>query len=165
VTSLGLALLLEVSVLVPGTDTYAAAYRETTKTGRPMVVFVGAEWCGPCQTMKREVIPQIRRRCLRGRVAFAMVNMDRERELARRLTRGGPIPQLLMFRRARDGWRLSRLKGGQTVGTVEAFIDGGLQRDAAAKEAETGQQLEPPEETATAQENESARQSPSISNS
>jgi thioredoxin-like negative regulator of GroEL len=137
-TSLSLALLLEASMLAQDTESYASAYHLATQTGRPMVVFVGAEWCGPCQTMKREVIPQVKRRGLFGRVAFASVNVDRERELGKRLTRGGPIPQLLMFRRTARGWRLSRLTGGQNARKVEAFINHGLNRDAATK-AEEGQ--------------------------
>jgi thioredoxin-like negative regulator of GroEL len=158
VTSLSLAASLGVSMLAPGAETYATyadAYRLTRETGRPMVVLVGAEWCGACQTMKQEVIPQVRRRGLLGKVAFAMVNLDRERALGTKLTRGGPIPQLLMFRRTSDGWRLSRLTGRQSVGDVEAFIDRGLRRDAAAQTASTAQE-EPTPRTATATQAASA---------
>ena len=132
-TLFGLVVVPEASSIAQGAETYAEAYRLASQTGRPMVVLVGAEWCGPCQTMKQNVIPQVRRRGLLGRVAFATVCVDRQRELGRQLTRGGPIPQLLMFRRTNQGWRLSRLTGGQSVGKVEAFIDDGLKRDAAEK--------------------------------
>ncbi|HUT89527.1 MAG TPA: thioredoxin family protein [Thermoguttaceae bacterium] len=140
----GLAMLLASSI-AQGAETYAEAYRLASQTGRPMVVLVGAEWCGPCQTMKQNVIPQIRRRGLLGRVAFATVCVDRQRELGKQLTRGGPIPQLLMFRRTYQGWRLSRLTGGQSVGDVEAFIDEGLKRDAAEKKAEVAQTEQAPQ--------------------
>jgi thioredoxin-like negative regulator of GroEL len=135
---LGLAVAVPASDATQASESYAEAYQLASKTGRPMVVFVGADWCGPCQRMKREVIPQVRRRGLLGRVAFAMVNVDGEPKLGRSLRRGGPIPQLLMFRRTPKGWRLSRLTGGQSVPNVEAFIDHGLQRDAETK-AETVQ--------------------------
>ena len=135
---LGLAMALVGSTSAQGAETYAEAYRLASKTGQPMVVLVGAEWCAPCQKMKREVIPQVRRRGLLGRVAFAMVNVDRERDLSKRLVRGGRIPQLLMFRPTPKGWRLSKLTGEQSVPSVEAFIDHGLKRDAATK-AETVQ--------------------------
>jgi len=131
-----LLMVPEASSIALGAESYAEAYRLANQTGRPMVVLVGAEWCGPCQNMKRQVIPQVRRRGLFGRVAFATVNVDRQRELGKRLIRGGPIPQLLMFRRTNQGWRLSRLTGGQSVGKVASFIDDGLKRDAAEKEAE-----------------------------
>jgi thioredoxin-like negative regulator of GroEL len=136
--SSGLVVLVGLSSLASGTDSYADAYRQTTETGRPMVVLVSAEWCGACKTMEREVIPKMRQRGLFRRVSFARVDLDRQRTLGRKLTRGGPIPQLLMFRRTGNGWRLSRLRGGQNARTVEAFIDRGLKRDAEAKENEIG---------------------------
>jgi thioredoxin-like negative regulator of GroEL len=136
VMSSGLAVLVGLSTLASGTDSYADAYRQTTETGRPMVVLVSAEWCGACKTMEREVIPKMRQQGLFRRVSFARVDLDRQRTLGRKLTRGGPIPQLLMFRRAGNGWRLSRLRGGQSARTVEAFIDRGLKRDAQAKGSE-----------------------------
>ncbi len=135
--SSGLVVLVGLSTLASGSDSYADAYRQTTETGRPMVVLVSAEWCGACKTMERDVIPKVRQQPLFRRISFARVDLDRQRTLGRKLTRGGPIPQLLMFRRTGDGWRLSRLRGGQNVRTVEAFIDQGLQRDAEAKQAAT----------------------------
>lgn len=131
-----LFVLAEASSVAQAAETYAKAYRLANRTGRPMVVLVGAEWCGPCQNMKRKVIPQIKRRRLFGRIAFATVNVDREKALGKQLIRGGPIPQLLMFRRTRRGWRMSRLTGGQSVDMVAAFIDDGLKRDSAEKAAE-----------------------------
>ncbi len=64
-----------------------------------------------------------------------MVNPDRDGELAEKLTGGGPIPQLVMFRRTADGWIRKKLIGGQTVETVEEFISEGLAQDAADKKA------------------------------
>jgi thioredoxin-like negative regulator of GroEL len=158
VTSLSAALLLYLPITArsAGTDTYADAYRLTSQTGRPMVVFVSAEWCPACQTMKRNVIPQIRERGLLGKVAFAIVNLDRERDLGHKLTRGGPIPQLLMYRKTPDGWRLSRLIGAQKVPAVERFIDWGLKRDEATRKENTVPDAQPGEETAVAKKAQSA---------
>lgn len=133
-TALPILALLQLSIPVTGTESYAAAHRLTATTGRPMVVMVSAEWCPACRKMEREVIPSVREHGVLRRVAFAVVDVDRQRELGRKLTRGGPIPQLLMFRRTTDGWRLSRLVGGQDSRTVEEFIDRGLNRDEAAKQ-------------------------------
>jgi len=137
VTTLSLAVILQASILAAGDDTYAEAHAATTKTGKPMVVLVGAEWCAPCQTMKKTVIPQVKRHGLLGRVAFAVVNLDRDRELAQRLTSGGPIPQLIMYRKAGDGWRRQKLVGGEGVAAVEAFVSRGLEDDAAEKKSTT----------------------------
>ncbi|OHB85126.1 MAG: hypothetical protein A2V98_07815 [Planctomycetes bacterium RBG_16_64_12] len=152
VTSFSLALLCQASILAAGADTYANAYRTSTETGRPMVVMVSAEWCPACQTMKETVIPKVKQRGLLGKVAFAIVNLDRQRKLGRELTRGGPIPQLLMFRRTAEGWKLSRLTGGQSLPKVEAFIDRGLKRNATDRQTETvGKEL-PREEPADTQD-------------
>ena len=136
VMSSGLLVLVGLSTLASGTDSYADAYRQTTETGRPLVVLVGAKWCGACKTMERKVIPKVRQQDLFRRISFARVDLDRQRALGRKLTRGGPIPQLLMFRRTRDGWRLSRLRGAHSARTVEAFIRRGLPRDGEAEQAE-----------------------------
>ena len=47
------------------------------KDRKPMVIMVSTEWCVPCQTMKRRIIPRVRERAVFRRVAFAMVNPDR----------------------------------------------------------------------------------------
>ncbi|MFH1265019.1 MAG: thioredoxin family protein [Planctomycetota bacterium] len=154
-TTFSLALVCQASVLASTADTYTAAYLASTETGRPMVVMVSAEWCPACRTMKKEVIPQVEEKGLLGKVSFAMVNLDRQQELGRKLTRGGPIPQLLMFRRTREGWRLSRLTGGQSVSKVKAFIDRGLERDATEKKAEMAPKGAPSEKT-TATDGEQA---------
>ncbi len=134
-TSLTLALLLHVSAVAAGSDSYTQAHRATTKTGKPMVIMVSAEWCGSCQTMEKTVLPQIRKRGLLKKVNFAMVNIDRQRTLARKLTGGGPLPQLVMFRRSGKGWLRRRLIGGQSCKTVEKFIEQGIARDEATKKA------------------------------
>jgi thioredoxin-like negative regulator of GroEL len=112
-------------------ETYADAHRAMMKSGKPMVVMVTADWCPHCQVMKQDVIPQIRRRGLFKRVAFAIVDSDREQQLAQQLTGGGLIPQLVMYRQTPKGWVRYVLKGGQSVESVENFISQGLASDAA----------------------------------
>jgi len=135
-TSLSLATILQASLLLTGTDDYAEAHHVVTQTGRPMVVMVGADWCPACQVMDKTVIPQVRQRGLLRRVAFAHVNLDQERDLGQELTAGGPIPQLLMYRRTLGGWKMRRIIGGQSVETVESFIKEGLALDEEAKKSE-----------------------------
>jgi protein disulfide-isomerase len=107
-------------------DSYAAAHQATMETGKPMVVMVSTEWCAPCQMMKKTIIPQVRQRGLLRKVAFATVNPDQQRELADQLTGGGPVPQLVMFRKTAKGWRRWVLVGGQSVEAVEQFINEGI---------------------------------------
>jgi thioredoxin-like negative regulator of GroEL len=111
-------------------DNYTDAHAVTMKTGRPMLIMVGTDWCGPCQLMKRTILPQVRQRGLLARVAFAVVNADREQELAEQITGGGPVPQLVMYRKTPKGWLQRKLIGSQTVEAVETFINEGVAADA-----------------------------------
>ncbi len=96
-----------------------------------MVVMVSTDWCGPCQAMKRNILPKLRERGLFKKVAFAQVNADRDSELAKELTGGGPVPQLVMYRRTDRGWFRRKLIGGQSVEKVEQFIKEELASDEA----------------------------------
>ena len=126
-TSLSLAAVLQLTMLATGTETYADAHRINQQTGQPIVVIVGAEWCPACVVMKDKIMPQLRLRGMLGKVAFAQVDLDHEQRLGHTLTGGGPIPQLIMFRRTADGWRRNKLIGRQSVETVERFISQGVQ--------------------------------------
>jgi thiol-disulfide isomerase/thioredoxin len=125
------ALMQTVLLVSPteSTETYAEARRQITETGRPMVVMVSTDWCGPCQAMKRNILPKLRERGLFKKVAFAQVNADRDSELAKELTGGGPVPQLVMYRKTEKGWLRRKLIGGQSVEQVEQFIKEGLASD------------------------------------
>ena len=135
-TSLGLALVLQASVIGAPGNTYAQAHQVTVDTGRPMVVLVGAEWCPACKTMKDTVIPAVEKRGGLKSVSFAVVDIDEEKELGKTLIRRGPIPQLLMYRKTPLGWRLRRIVGGQSVKTVETFVAKGVELDEATKSAQ-----------------------------
>jgi thioredoxin-like negative regulator of GroEL len=138
-------------------ETYAEAHRLTTQTGKPLVVMVSTDWCVPCQTMKKTVLPRVRERGLLRKVAFAIVNPDRDRDLAEQITDGGPVPQLVMFRKTADGWIRKKLIGGQSVETVEQFINEGLAQDEADKKAAPeGGDKHSPEKTKTARHHEDA---------
>ncbi len=141
-----LSLMLAAATLLPITaseearevETYAAAYKVIAETGKPMVVMVGTEWCPPCQTMKRHILPELRKRRCFGKIVFARVNADDEAALAKRLTGGGPVPQLIMFRKTENGWARRKLIGKHSVETVEQFVEQGLALDAAGKQPDAG---------------------------
>ncbi|NQU26521.1 MAG: thioredoxin family protein [Candidatus Nealsonbacteria bacterium] len=128
-SSLTLTLILQTAVLAGGEKSYTDARSETTETGKPMAVLVSAQWCGPCQKMKKTVIPEIEKRGLLDDVTFAVVYVDRERTLAKKLIGNGAVPQLFMFRKTSTGWQRKKLVGGQTVNTVERFITRGVEAD------------------------------------
>jgi thioredoxin-like negative regulator of GroEL len=132
-TSILCLTLLQAAALAVSADpaplaatTYAEAHRATMETGKPMLVMVSTDWCAPCQMMKKSVLPHVLTRGLLRKLAFAVVNPDRDGELASRLTGGGPIPQLLLFRKTANGWSRKELIGGQSEETVKEFITEGI---------------------------------------
>jgi thiol-disulfide isomerase/thioredoxin len=118
-----LSIVLQASIAATGaTNTYPAAYQRTTETGRPLVVLVGADWCPACVQMKNNVIPQLEKQGGLEKVSFCTINTDQDQELAKKLMRGGSIPQLIMFRRTRRGWVRKQLNGAQSVTETQSFV-------------------------------------------
>lgn len=125
-TSVAFAAVLQAAVLSTGAQSYADAHQENVDTGRPLVVLVGAEWCPACRQMKNNIMPEVARRGLLKKVAFAEVNTDEERTLSRKLMSGGGIPQLVMYRKTSEGWEREVLVGAQSPERIESFINDGL---------------------------------------
>ena len=83
-------LLIFASVLLLG----AASQPRPIAQPKPLLFYVTAEWCGTCKTMERDVIPKIERQ----RVVVLKVDVDDRPALAKSLTHGGPVPQLVLYR-------------------------------------------------------------------
>lgn len=141
--TLSIIVCLELATLATGAETYAEARKVTTEKGCPLVVMVGATWCPACQEMKNRVIPEVRRQGILQRVAYAAVDMDQEQELGSQLTKGGPLPQILMFRKTEQGWKLRRLVGGQNAQAVEKFIAQGIEADSKTRSADSSPRWQP----------------------
>lgn len=131
---LGVTIVLQAALLATTGETYSEAHQAAEK-GRPLVVVVGATWCPACQQLKEEVLPEVKRHGLLRNVAFAQVDLDEESELGKELTEGGPIPQIVVYRKTPLGWLLRRMIGGHDVRTVEQFISEGI-KDEKAKPPE-----------------------------
>jgi thioredoxin-like negative regulator of GroEL len=126
-TTISLAIALQTAIFATTTNSYAEARAKTSETGKPLVVLVGADWCPACQQMKNTALPQVAKRGALGKVAFAVVNTDHDRELAHQLMRGGSIPQLVMYRETPTGWKRESLVGAQDPAAIESFINRGLE--------------------------------------
>jgi len=68
------------------------------------------------------VMPELAARGALSNVAFAQVNTDREGPLANQLMTGSRIPQLVMYTKTADGWRVDRMVGAQSPEAVEEFL-------------------------------------------
>ena len=121
-TNLALSLVLQASLLGSAEQSYAAAYKDAADSGKPLVVLVGADWCPGCRAMKQSVMPQVEREGGLGKVAFALVNTDKQDSLANKLMQGNTIPQLIVYRKTPDGWKRQQLIGAQSVAATRQFI-------------------------------------------
>jgi len=125
-TGIALATTLSVAIFSTGGQTYREAYDQAQQSGAPLVLLIGAEWCPACVTMHSASMPQVARRGLLSQVAFTYVNVDRQRDLARKVMQGGSIPQLIMYSQTAQGWQRTQLTGSQSAESVAQFINRGL---------------------------------------
>jgi len=125
-SSLALATIIHVSLLGTQEGDFHRAYQQSTATGRPLVVLIGADWCPACQRMKTSTLPQVAKAGGLSNVVFTYVDIDRQRELAARLSRTKSIPQLIRFDQAPSGWKGQLLVGAKSPQEVQTFINAGL---------------------------------------
>jgi thiol-disulfide isomerase/thioredoxin len=123
-TALVLAACLQAAVMIDNAApaSYTQAYQEAEKTGKPLMILVGADWCPGCRTMKNSVIPQLQQSGDLTDVSFAMVNPDQDRELAGKLMRGGSIPQLIVYQKTNEGWKREQITGAASVNETRGLI-------------------------------------------
>ncbi len=109
-------------------STYREAFREASVTGKPLLLLVGADWCHHCVVVKQELLPKLEKSGLLDRVAFAYVDYDRDSRLAGQLMSGRFLPEMVMFTKGPDGWEVTRLSGGTSLGQLERFVKAGLHK-------------------------------------
>lgn len=85
-------------------EDYATAWAAHKATGRPLVVLVVADWCQPCQSVKRDSAAALRRI---GHLA--LVNVDRQPRQTSLVagTPGPAIPLLVVYRKGRPPERIT----------------------------------------------------------
>ncbi len=101
---------------------YRTAYKQSQEGEKPLLVLVTAEWCPPCQVMKKTTIPQLMQKKAFKDFNYSTVDLDREENLARQLIGDRGVPQLIMYEKQNDKWVRRYLTGIQTPQTVEAFV-------------------------------------------
>ena len=99
---------------------YSEAHRMTVETKKPLLVLVGAQWCGPC----KQIAPALEELSseLAGRVTIAKLNIDDHPELAVRYNIRS-IPMLALFDR---GSVKSTKVGAWPKGALREWLDGAL---------------------------------------
>lgn len=101
---------------------YRTAYNQAQQGTKPLLVLVTADWCPPCQVMKKTTFPQLIERKAFQSCNFSKVDLGKEETLGRQLMGNQGIPQLIMFEKQGSTWIKRSLVGIQTPEAVEAFI-------------------------------------------
>ena len=118
--------------------TYSQAYSKAQEGDKPLLVMVTADWCPPCRQMKATTLPQLMQRDSFNDFHFAMMDFDKQKELATQLIGNRGLPQLIMFEKSEGTWLRRYLTGIQTVQKVESFVaKAGTFRLASNKEEKT----------------------------
>lgn len=126
-TSLALAVMVPLSVLSASPENAPPrklidAYQRSVKTGQPLVVMLGADWCPACLEMRDETLPQVDKAGGMEGVEFAYLDVDRHRKLAGKFSCADAVPQLVRFDRTRKGWKSRCLVGAKSVKEVTSFL-------------------------------------------
>lgn len=103
---------------------YTLAYRQSIQEDKPLMVVVGADWCPACTQLKNSTIRSMEQSGDLKDVRLAVVDRDRDPELARRLMKGeNRIPQIIVFSKDSAGrWQSGKLTGFQSAQPVRSLI-------------------------------------------
>ena len=101
---------------------YKTAYQRAEKGDKPLLVLVTAEWCPPCQLMKKTTIPDLLKKQAFKDCHWASVDLDKEKTLAKQLIGQRGVPQLIIFEKRDGKWIRRYLRGFKTPQIVEAFV-------------------------------------------
>jgi len=82
--------------IIPWRDDFAVAQAEAKQTGKPMLLYFTADWCGPCQSMKRTTWADANVDQALQQYVPTRIDIDRNAELAMEY-RIESIPQMLVI--------------------------------------------------------------------
>ena len=117
-----LVIALQMCLVSWNSQGYHTAYHQSLESGKPLLVLVGADWCGACQVMKKRVMPQLDKEGALRDIHCTELNLSEDEELANRISKVNTIPCLILFTKSDDKWQKSELIGMHNQKTVKAFL-------------------------------------------
>ncbi len=101
---------------------YHDAHRDSLATGKPLLVFVTADWCSACVDVKRNVLPELQNFGALDELHLAQIDYLKQKELAKKLSITKRVPQLILFTKSENGWTRWQLKVGRPVQEIAEFL-------------------------------------------
>lgn len=114
---------LPADVVDPPTLNYAGSMARAKKYNRPILILVGASWCGYCNTTFNTILQLGLSEKLPANLELAYVDQDKEPAIASSLKEGQGIPQLIYYRNANDPARTAWKRGQQTKDQILAMVN------------------------------------------
>lgn len=116
-------LLICLAVTQPPADTtwltdYEAAYKLAHANQRPLVILVGAKWCGWCPQTKKNATVVLKQH---PDVVALYLDYDADRELCDAIKVSNSVPELIMYDWVNPS---RRLVGSFSVEQFEKFMEG-----------------------------------------
>jgi hypothetical protein len=119
---IALVVIAAVSATTLEATPYGAAREQADKFGIPILVMVCRESCGPCQSMKRTVLPKLAKEGAFDTILFVPLDCEQEPELCAEVGTTNPTPVIVLWRKTPKGWKHKQLVGGQTVEDMRDFL-------------------------------------------
>ncbi len=117
-----LVIALQMCIVSWNAQVYDQAYHQSLESGQPLLILVGADWCGACQVMKKKVMPQLQRDGALQDIHCTEINLVDDEELANRISKINTIPCLILFSKSEDKWQKRELIGMHNQKSVKAFL-------------------------------------------
>lgn len=99
--------------------TYAQAFKKAKEGDKPLLVLVTADWCAPCRQLKMATLPTLIQRNSFRNFHFAMMDYDKQPELAKELIGDRGLPQMIMFEKSNGKWLRRTINGNRGIHSVQ----------------------------------------------
>lgn len=101
--------LFLISTIFP---TFAEGRAKSIEDRKPLLTIVSAEWCLPCQTLKRDVIKPMEKNGDFEDVVVCILDIDKTDEyITNQVITKRTVPQLVMYFKKDGEWKILRVSG------------------------------------------------------
>ena len=131
-----LVIALQLCIVSWNAQEYDQAYRKSIESGKPLLVLVGADWCGACQVMKKKVLPQLQQDGILKDIYVTEIDLGEDADLVNRFSKVKTIPCLILFTKSDQKWERRELTGMHGQKSVKAFLTKHAERAVASRTKE-----------------------------